>query len=170
LMDKQLSDEGVSVRCDLMKELPLVLGVGDQIQQVLLNLVLNAVEAMRSKDEAGSMKDEDSRMMDEENEGRRGGVIYIETGTNPRNSREVEILIEDSGPGIPPSQRKHIFEPFVSSKDGGTGLGLTVSYGIVTAHGGSLDLVEQGGFYPNQDRKQGACFRISLPVASEEEG
>jgi two-component system, NtrC family, sensor kinase len=67
----------------------------------------------------------------------------------------VEVQFEDSGHGIPEDMRNNIFEPFFSTKDGGTGLGLTVSYNIVTAHGGTLDLVEGKG--------TGACFRLFLP-------
>ena len=105
---------------------------------IRVNLLLNAVEAM----------------MD-------GGIIHIETSINPTDPSEVEILIEDTGRGIPPSQRRHIFEPFVSTKENGTGLGLTVSYGIINAHGGSLDLVDRRRLTTNR----GACFRITLPIA-----
>jgi two-component system NtrC family sensor kinase len=68
----------------------------------------------------------------------------------------VEIFIQDTGPGIPVENRTRIFEPFVSTKKGGTGLGLTVSYGIIAAHGGNLDLVVERG--------PGACFRVALPL------
>jgi signal transduction histidine kinase len=68
----------------------------------------------------------------------------------------VEIYIQDSGPGVSEENRGRIFEPFVTTKKGGTGLGLTVSYGIIAAHGGSLDLVMGHG--------TGACFRLSLPL------
>jgi signal transduction histidine kinase len=68
----------------------------------------------------------------------------------------VEILFQDSGPGVKGEMRNRIFEPFVSTKEGGTGLGLSVSYGIVSAHGGSLDLVP--------DKGPGACFRVALPI------
>ena len=70
-----------------------------------------------------------------------------------------EILFQDSGPGVTEEMRSRIFEPFISSKQGGTGLGLSVSYGIVSAHGGSLDLVP--------DRGPGACFRVILPIKGE---
>ena len=130
LIERQLSDHNVQVRPRLAAHLPLVLAVGDQIQQVLLNLVLNAMEAMPE-----------------------GGRISIETR---QRKGSVEILVEDSGPGVPADRREHIFEPFVSTKEGGTGLGLAVSYGIISAHGGSLDLMEGRG--------RGACFRVILPA------
>ena len=68
----------------------------------------------------------------------------------------VEIIFQDSGPGIPEDQRNNIFEPFFSTKEGGTGLGLTVSYNIVTAHGGILDILD--------GQEPGACFRLFLPL------
>jgi signal transduction histidine kinase len=70
-----------------------------------------------------------------------------------------EIVFQDTGPGVPMELRGKIFEPFISSKQGGTGLGLSVSYGIVSAHGGSLDLVPEHG--------TGACFRVLLPIKEE---
>jgi two-component system, NtrC family, sensor kinase len=130
LMDRQLVERNINYRVQYTSNLPEVLVVGDQLQQVLLNLVINAMEAMPD-----------------------GGDLCIET--YPR-SDGVEILVEDSGPGIPPDQRERIFEPFVSTKESGTGLGLAVSYGIISAHGGSLDLLDGRG--------PGACFRIRLPI------
>jgi two-component system, NtrC family, sensor kinase len=129
LIERQLTDNRVEPVIRLSEPLPNVLVVRDQIQQVLLNLVLNAVEAMPE-----------------------GGLIYIDTDCK---EDRVEILIEDTGPGVPKRQRDQLFEPFVSTKESGMGLGLAVSYGIVAAHGGSLDLTTGRG--------QGACFRISLP-------
>jgi two-component system, NtrC family, sensor kinase len=128
-LEKQLQDNNVHVQVVYAPLLPSILAVSDQIQQVLLNLILNAIEAMPD-----------------------GGKINIETSCR---KKRVEILIEDSGPGVPASQRGQIFEPFISSKEGGTGLGLAVSYGIVAAHGGSLDLVSGHG--------HGACFKITFP-------
>jgi signal transduction histidine kinase/CheY-like chemotaxis protein len=154
LLDKQLADERVSVKTNLALNLPAVMAVGDQIQQVLLNLMLNAMEAMKDGN-AGDAAAE---------AGRAGRRLEIQTGINPSNGKEIEILIEDNGPGISALQRKQLFEPFASNKEGGMGLGLAVSYGIITAHGGSLDLVERSG-----GSKQGACFRITLPIDKEQE-
>jgi signal transduction histidine kinase len=84
-----------------------------------------------------------------------GGEIFIETH---HRKTGIEIIIEDTGPGVQPGDRERIFEPFVSTKESGTGLGLTVSYGIITAHGGSLDLLTGRG--------KGACFRIILPAGT----
>jgi signal transduction histidine kinase len=103
--------------------------VSNQIQQVFINLILNAYDAMPS-----------------------GGELQI----TARAARDgVEILFQDTGPGVPSSESRNIFDPFVSTKEGGTGLGLTVSYNIVTAHGGSLELLPA--------HKPGACFCVYLP-------
>jgi two-component system, NtrC family, sensor kinase len=133
LVERQLADNKIDTIVKLSRTLPNVLIVRDQIQQVLLNLILNSLEAMPE-----------------------GGIITIETTCS--DSR-VDIFIEDTGPGVPQGQREHLFEPFISTKENGTGLGLAVSYGIIAAHGGRLDLAAGRG--------SGACFRISLPVERE---
>ncbi len=130
LLKAQLTDNQIKVKRKYSKNLPQVLAVDNQIQQVFFNLILNAMEAMPT-----------------------GGKIFITTFADEGN---VSILIEDTGFGINDEQREDIFEPFVSSKDRGLGLGLTVSYGVVTAHGGSLTLMS-----PSND---GACFKLSLPA------
>jgi signal transduction histidine kinase len=129
LLEKQLENQQVTVQANLSESLYPVLIVSDQIQQVLLNLILNSLEAMPE-----------------------GGSLFIETTAH---SKQVELTIEDTGPGVAAEQRENIFEPFISSKEGGTGLGLAVSYGIIAAHGGSLELVSGRG--------RGACFRVILP-------
>lgn len=116
LMEKQLSDHSIDVKISFAPGLPLLYVVGDQIQQVFLNILLNAIEAMPS-----------------------GGTIFIETA--PKQDW-VEIIFRDTGPGVPEEHRKSIFEPFYSTKQGGTGLGLAISYGIITAHNGILELID----------------------------
>jgi two-component system NtrC family sensor kinase len=130
LVETQLDERKIHIRKKLAGRMPPVLIVKDQIQQVLLNLVLNAAEAMPA-----------------------GGELFINTLAT---RKAIEVTIEDTGPGIPAIEREHIFEPFVSTKEDGTGLGLAVSYGIVAAHGGSLELVQGKG--------PGACFRVTLPI------
>jgi signal transduction histidine kinase len=134
LMAKQFHDRSVRVHTSYAANLPEIFLVGDQIQQVFLNLALNAVEAMPD-----------------------GGDLFIETR---QDKDQIEILFQDTGLGVPVSKRRMIFEPFVSTKQGGTGLGLAISYGIITAHAGSLELLEQNG--------EGACFRISFKVGKIE--
>lgn len=134
LTRKQLAERGVVVKVELPSSLPTVMAVGSQIQQVFINLILNSFDAMP---EGGHL---------------RVAVRAEKTG--------VEILFEDSGPGIAREKQSSIFEPFFSTKDGGTGLGLTVSYNIIMAHGGTLELL------PN--RGKGACFRVFLPIGGKQ--
>ncbi|HUH98494.1 MAG TPA: response regulator [Anaerolineales bacterium] len=130
LMQKQLAERGIETKINFPSSLPPVTAVNSQIQQVLINLILNAFDAMPA-----------------------GGRLAI-TGRSVEGG--VEVMFQDSGPGVPIEEQKNIFEPFFSTKEGGTGLGLTVSYNIVTAHGGSLDLLAGQG--------HGACFRLFLPT------
>jgi signal transduction histidine kinase/CheY-like chemotaxis protein len=134
LASQQLSQRRIDVKKKLPRTLPPIYAVSGQIQQVFLNLILNSLDAMSN---GGELK---------------VGARALEHG--------VEVTFEDTGPGIPESRRRDIFEPFFSTKDGGTGLGLTVSYNIVTAHGGTLDLVN--GHEP------GACFRLFLPSGDKQ--
>jgi signal transduction histidine kinase len=129
LMSKQLSERGVIVDFDIPDNLPPTVAVSSQIQQVFINLILNSFDAMP---EGGQLRISARAV--------RGGV---------------EILFQDNGPGVLPEKQANIFEPFFSTKDGGTGLGLTVSYNIMTAHGGLLEYLS--------DRGPGACFRVFLP-------
>ncbi|HKJ39094.1 MAG TPA: response regulator [Anaerolineales bacterium] len=130
LTTQQLGQREIEVETDFPETLEAIYAVNSQIQQIFFNLILNAFDVM-----AG------------------GGVLSIRA-QDVENG--IEIQFEDSGPGIPEDLRNNIFEPFYSTKDGGTGLGLTVSYNIVTAHGGTLDLVQGKGI--------GACFRLFLPM------
>jgi PAS domain S-box-containing protein len=119
------------------QELPLIVVSREEIQQVVLNLLLNAEHAVRSLQGA-----------------RR---IQIRTGETD-NAAFVEVA--DQGPGVPASVASRVFEPFFTTKavGQGTGLGLSVSLGIAQAHGGSLELLPT-------DR--GACFRLTIPCAPD---
>ncbi|MBI5951219.1 MAG: response regulator [Chloroflexi bacterium] len=130
LMSKQFSESNIKVIIDFLGTIPTIKAVGSQVQQVFINLILNAMDAMPE-----------------------GGILNI--AIRPRKNG-VEITFQDQGKGIPVEEQANIFEPFFSTKDGGTGLGLTVSYNIVTAHGGTLELLPERG--------PGACFRIFLPT------
>ncbi len=150
LVDHQLKRSNVQIITQLDQNLPMVMVVANQIQQVLLNLILNSMEAMP-----------------------KGGIITLQTrngaysagssGTDRLGQAPyVEILVADTGPGIAPEFRDRLFEPFVSTKETGTGLGLAVSYGIIQAHGGAIELVSE--------KTPGACFRIQLPVERQNNG
>jgi len=105
----------------------------DQIVQVLVNLITNAVQAMSA-----------------------GGILFIAT-RRARAAEAAEITIKDNGKGIQPEFLPHIFDPFFSTKgDGGTGLGLSVSYGIIKNHGGEIRVESKPGV--------GTTFTVVLPV------
>ena len=132
----QFAEAGVRVDTALAEDLPSVLGDPRQLQQVCLNLLTNAVQAM---------------------DGDVNGRLRVRSYLADEN---VCIEVSDSGAGISPDARAHIFEPFFTTKKEGegTGLGLSVSYGIVTAHGGSIAVVETG--------PEGTTFRVSLPAVA----
>jgi signal transduction histidine kinase/FixJ family two-component response regulator len=133
LMATQLQKREISVKTTLTENLPPVLAVGAQLQQVFLNLILNAYDAMPG-----------------------GGKLEISAR---QKNKSVEIRFQDNGTGIASEDQANIFEPFISTKEGGTGLGLTVSYNIIAALGGELECIpcEQAG----------ACFQVTLPIGGE---
>jgi signal transduction histidine kinase len=127
---------GVELILDLDKNLPWALVDANQMKQVLLNLVHNALQAMPD-----------------------GGEMEIITSTATRKDRDwVLVSVRDTGVGIPPAEQARIFEPFFTTKGdrGGTGLGLSVTYGIVTDHGGQIDVESQPG--------KGSTFTVWLPL------
>jgi PAS domain S-box-containing protein len=129
----ELKNANISVHEDLADPAPLVFVNTDEIRQVVLNLILNAEQAIRGSGRRGSMS--------------------LRTGGSDESAF---LEIADDGPGVPATASGRIFEPFFTTKDvgQGTGLGLSISLGIVEAHGGSLVLVP---------RERGACFRLTLP-------
>src|ERR1051325_4282421 len=130
LTSQQLNRGHIKVETNLPDSLPALYAVSSQIQQIFFNLILNSLDAMPG-----------------------GGELKVSARALEEG---IEITFQDTGPGIPESHRNDIFEPFFSTKEGGTGLGLTVSYNIATAHGGTLDLVN--------GNEPGACFRLFLPM------
>ena len=135
LRSYEMTSLGITSEQLLAAELPMVQGDPRQLQQVLLNLVMNAMQAMES---LGS------------------GSLRIATR---RDDDRVLIEVQDSGPGIPIEARAHVFEPFFTTKRNGTGLGLSVSYGIVAAHGGTISIAHTG--------PEGTMFRVTLPAMEE---
>ncbi len=132
LVEKQLEKERILLERRLAPDLPKVVGNVGQLEQVLLNLVTNAREAMKS-----------------------GGRIRIESRP-AQNRAGVQLLIADTGEGIPDELVQRIFDPFFTTKETGTGLGLSITYGIVKEHGGTLDVESEVG--------KGTTFTITLPA------
>ena len=136
LISKQAQFLNVTVVRDWAPQLPTVMADKPQLEQVFMNILVNAVQAMQEK-----------------------GTIRIATRHSvPANS--VEVLISDTGCGIPPEEIHQIFDPFFTSKASGqgTGLGLSIAYGIITSHRGSISVESEVG--------RGSTFTIRLPVAS----
>jgi len=135
LVAKQAQFFNVNVICNCDPELPAVMADRSQLQQVFMNILVNAVQAM-----------------DE-----RGTITIVTRHVAPAHC--IELAISDTGRGIPPEQISRIFDPFFTSKASGegTGLGLSIAYGIVTTHGGTIHVSSEIG--------KGSTFTIRLPVA-----
>jgi two-component system, NtrC family, sensor kinase len=123
--------EGIVVEERYAPAVELVSGDGHQLHQVFANLILNAVQAMHD-----------------------GGVLTVESAQGPEGSG-FQVRVSDTGPGIMPENLRQIFNPFFTTKPHGTGLGLSVSYGIVKEHGGSIDVSSRPG--------AGTTFCVTLP-------
>jgi C4-dicarboxylate-specific signal transduction histidine kinase len=133
LVDHQLGLQGIQITKQLGSKLPVVLSNANQLQQVVMNLLINAQQAMAPD----------------------GGKVTIRTQAVGAN---VLIEVEDSGPGVPAEIRSRIFEPFFTTKRAGqgTGLGLSVSYGIIRDNDGDISVGDAPG--------GGARFTITLPA------
>ncbi len=151
MLGYSLRGNGIVVELDLAEPLPDVQADPDQLGQVVLNLMVNAQQALMSA-ATGVQQGQAPR-------------IVLSSGLEPvRAGRQARVWLRvaDNGPGVPASAREQIFQPFFTTKtDGlGTGLGLSVSLSIVREHGGSLVL---------EDSAVGACFRLSLPLSGHGE-
>ncbi len=134
LLEHDARCRSVRFELELSPNLPKLEGVPDQIHQVLVNILLNAVDAMQ---------------------GIKNPVITIRTWQEEGSAK---LLIKDIGEGIPQEEQRRIFEPFFTTKEvgSGTGLGLSVSHGIITKMGGAIDVESARG--------EGAAFIITLPI------
>jgi signal transduction histidine kinase/ActR/RegA family two-component response regulator len=134
----QLRTSNVEVNSRFAPNLPLVLADGHQIQQVILNLVNNARQAIEGHQQSGRI-----------------------TVSTELQSKAIRISIQDNGPGIAPENLSRIFDPFFTTKEvgKGTGLGLSLCYGLIREHGGTIAVNSQPG--------QGACFIIELPATDD---
>jgi PAS domain S-box-containing protein len=135
LTRSEMQQNGVSPRIALAGGLPLVLGDRVQLQQVVLNLVINAIEAMSGVSEVSR-------------------ELRISTGKG--ESDGVLVQVRDSGPGLDPESLDRLFDAFRTTKPGGMGMGLSICRSIIEAHGGRL--------WATANVPQGAIFRFTLPA------
>jgi signal transduction histidine kinase len=137
LLRGELKDHGVITRTELAPELPLVPGHSGQLQEVMLNLVRNAIDA------TDSITD-------------RARVLRVRTERDDREA--IVVSVGDSGPGIDPENVDSIFDAFVTTKPQGMGLGLAICRMIISRHEGQLSA--------SADNKSGALFQFTLPIKS----
>jgi two-component system NtrC family sensor kinase len=138
LRSHDMSLDNIKVETELAPNLPKVMGDFQQLQQVFLNLILNAEQAIK--------------------EFRNNGNIVIQT---KMVDQKIEIEISDNGPGIPQEFQGKIFEPFFTTKEvgKGTGLGLSICYGIIQEHEGIILVESNVG--------EGVTFTVELPIVAE---
>jgi two-component system NtrC family sensor kinase len=140
---KQASVNGITVREEISDQTPIIRGDPSLLQQVLLNLYNNAMDAIM------------------ERHGTEGGEMVVASG--PDEDGKVKISVTDNGIGISPENLKKIFSPFFTTKPvgKGTGLGLSVCYGIVDSMGGVMEVSSRRGV--------GTTFTMRFPAALEKE-
>ena len=138
LFDRIALQKGVQIEKRLSNSLPPILGDFQKLEQAMVNLIDNALDATE-----------------------RGGRIIVESRKKFRNDYFVQILVSDTGCGIPKENLDKIFDPFFTTKDvgKGTGLGLAVSYGIIKEHHGKIEVKSDNG--------KGATFIITIPTVAE---
>lgn len=150
LYDERL--DGVQLECKLATNLPQVMLDSEQIKRVLVNLIDNAAEALTaSLDKAGSKPGDTANGI--------GGDQRITVSTRDIADRDaIELIIADTGPGIPTADRERIFDPYFSTRKRGTGLGLAIVSRIIAEH--------QGRIRVQENKPRGARFIVELPVAN----
>jgi signal transduction histidine kinase len=139
ILETQAKEKGVEITRDFAAELPKIWIDREQMKQVFMNLIFNAIQAMKE-----------------------GGSIYISSRQITKNegresARFVQVEVRDTGVGIPEDNLDHIFDPFFTSKDEGSGLGLSISHQIVQEHGGYVTVESKIG--------KGTSFFVNMPVS-----
>ena len=136
MIQGRLRRQNITIEVDHV-DAPRILCLPSQIGQVILNLLINAAQAIEARGQS------------------RAGLIQI---TTRRDGEHVVLSVADNGPGIDPDHLPHLFDPFFTTKPvgEGTGLGLSISHGIVTGHGGRIEVEPRPG--------GGTVFRVLLPL------
>ncbi|MEA2260630.1 MAG: hypothetical protein QOJ51_3455 [Acidobacteriaceae bacterium] len=139
LLHSEATRYAISVRAELASDLPQVMGDRVQLQQVLMNLLLNGMEAMKDVDTTREL------------------IIH----SQPAKNQQLIVSVSDTGVGLPPQQAEQIFNAFFTTKPDGTGMGLRISRSIIESHGGRL--------WAADNSPRGARFCFTLPTKAEAE-
>jgi signal transduction histidine kinase len=137
LLRSEAVRDRITVRTELSADLPGVIGDRVQLQQVLMNLIMNAIDAMRDVD----------------------GPRELAIMSREADLARVLVSVSDTGVGLPPQQESQIFKAFFTTKAHGTGMGLSISRSIVESHGGRL--------WAEDNASRGASFCLTLPTTIE---
>jgi signal transduction histidine kinase len=137
LVDRELSKENITLTIETEPDLPLLRGDRIQLQQVLVNLMVNAGQAMSEQ----------------------SGPRTVTVCAGRAESGSLAITVKDTGPGIAPEDFPRLFDPFFTTKHGGMGMGLAICRTTVEAHGGRLSVESSPG--------SGATFHLTLPFSQE---
>ena len=137
LLHHEATQHSVSVQTELATDLPLIAGDRVQLQQVLMNLMINSIDAMKAVD----------------------GPRELTLGTRNDSDEQLLVSVADTGIGIPADQTGQIFQAFFTTKEFGTGMGLRISQTIIEAHGGRLWVTE--------NHPRGASFHFTLDASSD---
>jgi PAS domain S-box-containing protein len=142
---QQMINHGIRIVKEFQPDLPKIRGDANQLEQVFLNLISNARDAMEKAD-------------------RKKELTITASLLRHNGWKDVEVVVKDTGNGIPPENLDKVFEPFFSTKEvgRGTGLGLSICYGIIEAHGGRIEVESRVN--------EGTTFRVLLPVLSSHLG
>src|SRR4029077_10937896 len=134
LLRNEISRQSIAVRTQLAEALPQIMGDRVQLQQVMMNLIMNSIDAMKDVD----------------------GPRELTINSRSAESEQVTVSVSDTGVGLPSQQAEQIFNAFFSTKAHGTGMGLRISRSIVESHGGRLWAVDNS--------PRGASFHLTLPT------
>ena len=137
LLRSEATRYNITVRMELAADLPRIMGDRVQLQQVLMNLMINGIEAMKDVD----------------------GTHELAIRSQLTENEEVVVSVADSGVGLPPKQTEQIFNAFFTTKPHGTGMGLRISRSIIESHGGRL--------WAADNSPRGASFCFTLPTKAE---
>jgi two-component sensor histidine kinase len=138
LLDYLVKGKNYEFKLQLDPAIPHIMGVPEQLKSVLINLMKNAIQAMA-----------------------KGGIITVKTSLSEEHPGKVQIIVADNGPGIPRKDLDKVFQPFFTTKEKGTGLGLTICRQIIKAHGGYITV--------DSAPRKGTEFTITLPTGEEQE-